>query len=39
MLGKIKLVLEDKRKGFVDMDEVIQWLLQNIPVDMKKAIS
>jgi hypothetical protein len=35
-LGKIKSVLQDQKGGrFVDMDEVILYLLDNAPIKMK----
>ena len=37
-LGKIKLVLEAERDTFVDMDEVMRYLLENISNDMAQKI-
>ena len=38
-LGKIKRVLQDERGGrFVDMDEVVLYLLSNVPKKMKAEI-
>ena len=37
VLGDIKKVLEYKHR-FVDMDEVVQYLLDNMPEEMKVAV-
>jgi len=38
-LGKIKKILQDDKGGrFVDMDEVVLYLLNNVPTRMKAEI-
>jgi len=37
-LGRIKNILELRYNRFVDMDEVVRFLLDNIPDDLKKQI-
>ena len=34
-LGKVKRVLEFRKRRFVDMDEVVLFLIENLPQDVK----
>ena len=38
-LGKIKHVLEKERRHFVDMDEVVLYLLDHVPKKMKERLN
>ena len=38
-LGKIKDLLEKRKGRFVDMDEVVGYLIDNLPEDMDDALN
>lgn len=38
-LGLIKNVLEGEKEKFVDMDEVVGYLLDNLPSEMDSAVN
>ena len=38
-LGKLKELLKDRKGRFVDMDEVVGYLIDNLPEDMDDALN
>ena len=38
-LGMIKNILENKKEKFIDMDEVVGYLLDNLPAEMDDVVN